>query len=92
MSISNRKAELERKKAKLAALREERLRKEESQFKNSSQSTGLPRTDHVSVDGILREIGVIDNIEANGKVNDENLIKSVSTVTLDSKYGCNFYY
>ncbi|VDL63001.1 unnamed protein product [Hymenolepis diminuta] len=89
MSISNRKAELERKKAKLAALREERLRKEESQFKNSSQSIGLPRADHVSVDGILREIGVIDNIEANGKVNDENLIKSVSTVTLDSNLDIN---
>ncbi|VUZ42608.1 unnamed protein product, partial [Hymenolepis diminuta] len=88
-SISNRKAELERKKAKLAALREERLRKEESQFKNSSQSIGLPRADHVSVDGILREIGVIDNIEANGKVNDENLIKSVSTVTLDSNLDIN---
>nr|CDS25787.1 Dynein intermediate chain [Hymenolepis microstoma] len=84
MSIPDRKAELERKKAKLAALREERLRKEEIQLKSSLQSVGFPRNECTYVDGILREIGVIDNIGVNGKSNDENLIRSVSTVTLDS--------
>ncbi|VDO06529.1 unnamed protein product [Rodentolepis nana] len=84
MSIPDRRAELERKKAKLTALREERLRKEEIQLKSSVQSVGFPRTECTYVDGILREIGVIDNIGVNGKSNDENIIKSVSTVTLDS--------
>lgn len=85
MSAEGRKAELTRKRAKLAALREERLKKEEKQIKNSFQFIGSSCTDPLSVDGILKELGVTNNFDAIVKVNDENSVDSLFPVTLDSK-------
>ncbi|KAM7536876.1 hypothetical protein Aperf_G00000087878 [Anoplocephala perfoliata] len=83
MSAAGRKAELARKKAKLAALREERLKKEEQQIRSSTQFTGASYTDPLSVDGILKELGVTNNFDTNGKANDENLLNSPTTVSFD---------
>ena len=81
----DRKAELARKKAKLAALREERLRKEEQQNKIPPPVIAAP-VDPVSVEGILKELGVTDEVVINGNVDHEEQKKSADTVALNSKY------
>ena len=81
----DRKAELARKKAKLAALREERLRKEEQQNKTPPPVIAAP-VDPVSVEGILKELGVTDEVVINGNVDHEEQKKSADTVALNSKY------
>ncbi|EUB56052.1 Cytoplasmic dynein 1 intermediate chain 2 [Echinococcus granulosus] len=84
MSGVDRKVELARKKAKLAALREERLRKEEKHNKALPSSFSIPTVDAISVDGILRELGVVSNIETNGRMDQDELEKSASSVVSTS--------
>ncbi len=82
----DRKAELARKKAKLAAMREERLKKEELQLNISPQAKSRLNPsasgDVLSVDKILQELGMSDSIETNGKPASEELGKSISSPAL----------
>uniref|UniRef100_A0A5K3F513 WD_REPEATS_REGION domain-containing protein n=2 Tax=Mesocestoides corti TaxID=53468 RepID=A0A5K3F513_MESCO len=85
MSASDRKAELARKKARLAALRDERLKKEELQHNFAPQTAGVfdsnSISESVSIDGILKELGVADNVATNGKIDDEERLRSASATT-----------
>ncbi|VDM04290.1 unnamed protein product [Schistocephalus solidus] len=86
MSGHDRKAELEQKKLKLAALREGRLKREgklndlaQSNFKVNLTSAG-------DAEAILRDFGLLNPLELNGKHKVDELTKSASTPAFSSKY------
>ncbi|VDD81997.1 unnamed protein product [Mesocestoides corti] len=91
MSASDRKAELARKKARLAALRDERLKKEELQHNFAPQTAGVfdsnSISESVSIDGILKELGVADNVATNGKIDDEERLSLLGVEKPPPKLG-----
>lgn len=90
MSSFDRKTELIRKKAKLAAMREERLKKEEGQLNISPQNANKfdpsASGDAISVDTILQELGMTDHAEKYKQMLTEDLGKSNSSPAFLTQY------
>lgn len=87
MSSLTRKEELERKKAKLAAMREERLHRDSNKYLGGSALNvpPMPVINNVDMEGILGDLGIGAGGAILGRVKLDDASKSASTPSLSSK-------